>query len=368
MSSWVFPAVDEWGPEQVVYLSEPGIGLQAVVVVDNVAAGPAIGGVRMAPDVTPLEVFRLARAMTFKNAAAGLRHGGAKAGIVADPDMEPDLKVRLVRAFGAAMRHIHSYIPGPDMGLDEAMMAHLRDETGRAVGLPPVLGGIPLDVLGATGFGLASAAEVAREMGIVDLEGARVVVQGFGAVGRHAARFLAERGAILVAASDSRGAVADPAGLDIEKLIELKAEGRSVGDHPAGGIEPDELVGFDCDIWVPAARPDVFTSENASSVRAKLILQGANIPATREAEAVFHRRGVVSVPDFIANAGGVICAAVEYAGGTATQAFQTIDEKIRVNTREVLERSAAAGIEPREAAEKMATERVREAMGYRRSF
>jgi glutamate dehydrogenase (NAD(P)+) len=368
MESWAFPTGDEWGPEQVVYLSDPSAGLRSVVVVDNTAAGPAIGGVRMAPDVTPTEVFRLARAMTFKNAAAGLRHGGAKAGIVADPAMDPAAKARLVRAFGAAMRPIVGYIPGPDMGLDETMMAHLRDETGRAVGLPPVLGGIPLDVLGATGFGLAVAAEVAHDLGIVPLEGARVVVQGFGAVGRHAARFLTERGAVLVAASDSRGAVVDPDGLDLATLTALKADGRGVADSPARSADPEELIGLECDIWVPAARPDVFTAANAGEVRARLVLQGANIPATAEAEAHFHRRGVVSIPDFIANAGGVICAAVEYAGGTVGQAFQTIEEKIRVNTREVLERSRASGVEPREEAEAMAKERVREAMGYRRRF
>jgi glutamate dehydrogenase (NAD(P)+) len=128
------------------------------------------------------------------------------------------------------------------------------------------------------------------------------------------------------------------------------------------------MIGLDCDIWIPAARPDVFTADNAEEVRARLILQGANIPATAGAETAFHRRGVVSIPDFIANAGGVICAAVEYAGGTAGQAFQAIEEKIRANTSEVLERSRASGTEPRVAAEAIAQDRVREAMGYRRRF
>ncbi len=120
------------------------------------------------------------------------------------------------------------------MGTDEMAMAWVKDEIGRAVGLPRELGGIPLDEIGATGFGLAVAAEVAQQFCDVKLEGARIVVQGFGAVGRHAARFLARKGARLVAASDSKGAVADPDGLDIERLAALKAEGKSVMEFPTG--------------------------------------------------------------------------------------------------------------------------------------
>jgi glutamate dehydrogenase/leucine dehydrogenase len=124
-------------------------------------------------------------------------------------------------------------------------------------------------------------------------------------------------------------------------------------------------VGVACDIWVPAACPDVLTEENVSELQAKLVVSGANIPATPAAERILHERGVLIVPDYIANAGGVICAAVEYAGGTEAQAFAVIEEKIAANTREVLERSGS-GLLPREAADQMATTRVREAMKYRR--
>jgi glutamate dehydrogenase (NAD(P)+) len=125
-----------------------------------------------------------------------------------------------------------------------------------------------------------------------------------------------------------------------------------------------EAIGLDCDIWIPAARPDVFTAANAVDVRAALVLQGANIPATREAGAEFHRRGILSIPDFVANAGGVICAAVEYAGGTAGRAFAVIEEKVRATT--VWYSSGRDGMLPREAAERLAAERVEEAMRYRR--
>ena len=359
--------LDEIGPLKVVLIHKREMGLEAFVVVDNVACGPAIGGIRMAPDVTVAEVARLARAMTFKNAAAGLPHGGGKAGIVGDPAMDKAAKERLVRAFGRAIRDLVDYIPGPDMGTDEACMACLHDEIGRAVGLPPVIGGIPLDTIGATGFGLAISAEVAQEYAGIALRGARVVVQGFGAVGRHAARFLAERGATLVAAADSGGAVANPAGLDLAALLAFKQRGKSVREFPGGTpLAAADLVGVDCEIWIPAARPDVLDAQNVKGLRAKLILQGANIPATAEAEEMLHARGVVSVPDFIANAGGVICAAVEYHGGTQAQAFAVIEEKIRGNTRTVLETARSQTLLPRAAAVALARARVAEAATYRR--
>lgn len=153
---------DELGPYQTLHLHLPRVGLKATVVVDNVACGPAVGGVRMAPDVTTEECFRLARAMTYKNAAAGLPHGGGKSVISADPRMPLERKEQLLRAFATAIRNLTDYIPGPDMGTDEQCMGWIRDEIGRAVGLPEVLGGIPIDVLGATGFGVASAIDEAR--------------------------------------------------------------------------------------------------------------------------------------------------------------------------------------------------------------
>jgi glutamate dehydrogenase/leucine dehydrogenase len=360
---------DDLGPEKVLLLGDAGTGLRAILVVANTAAGPAIGGVRMATDVTIEEVFRLARAMTLKNAAAGLRHGGAKAGIVGDPAVPAAHKHRLIRAFGHAMRDITEYIPGPDMGVDESSMAVLHDEIGRVVGLPAVLGGIPLDTLGATGFGLAVAAEVVEELGYAQLEGGRVVVQGFGAVGTHAANFLAERGAVVVGVSDSKGGVVNPDGLDVEKLLLWKAEGNPVREFAGGtAVFHDQLLEYPCDLWIPAARPDVLTDQNAARLRARVVLPGANIAVTPAADDILFERGVLVVPDFIANAGGVICGAVEYAGGTASHAFAVIEEKIRANTRAVLDKARCDGVTPASAAHEIARSRVFEAMSYRRSF
>jgi glutamate dehydrogenase (NAD(P)+) len=363
----VFRFADPLGPEKIVHIHEPRVGLKAIVVVDNTAAGPAIGGTRMAVDVSVEECFRLARAMTFKNAAAGLAHGGAKSVIFGDPSLPRAEYERLVRAFAAAIRNLEEYIPGPDMGTNETAMAWVKDEAGRAVGLPRELGGIPLDEIGATGFGLAVAAEAAQEFSKVRLEGARVAVQGFGAVGRHAARFLAGKGARLIAASDSRGAVHDANGLDIGRLEALKAEGKSVADlEGAEKMRADDLVGIACDIWIPAARPDVIRESNVEALKARLLLQGANIPATPGAERRMHERGILSIPDFIANAGGVIAAAVEYHGGTEKGAFDAIAEKVAANTRAVLEMAAARHGLPREAALELARTRVERAMSLRR--
>jgi glutamate dehydrogenase (NAD(P)+) len=296
-----------------------------------------------------------------------LAHGGAKSVIAGDPTMAHQDKERLVRAFAAAIRNLAEYIPGPDMGTNETAMAWVKNEIGRSVGLPCEIGGIPLDEIGATGFGLAVAAEVAQEVSGIPLRGARIVVQGFGAVGRHVARFLAGTGARLVAASDSKGAVLDPDGLDINRLEAHKAAGRSFADlADARRVTPEDLIGIDCDIWIPAARPDVIREDNVDRLRAKIVLQGANIPATVGAERRMHERGILSVPDFIANAGGVIAAAVEYHGGTETAALDTIAEKVAANTRAVLQTASARGVPPREAALDLARRRVERAMDLRR--
>jgi glutamate dehydrogenase (NAD(P)+) len=321
----------------------------------------------MAPDVSIEECFRLARAMTLKNAAADLPHGGGKTVVFADPRLPVADKERLIRALAYALRDVTDYIPGPDMGTDERCMAWIKDEIGRAVGLPPELGGIPLDTIGATGFGVSVAAGEAERFCNLRLDGARVAIQGFGAVGKHAARFLVEKGAVLVAASDSRGTLTDPNGLDVARLIELKDDDRSVADfHHGQKRGPDAIIDVPCDIWIPAARPDVIHMDNVRRLNTRLVVEGANIPITQEAEAELHRRHVLVIPDFIANAGGVICAAVEYRGGTQTMALATIEEKIRANTAQVLERSAEAGTPPRQAAAVLAKARVRTAMEYRR--
>ena len=357
---------DELGPEKIIRLYDPGTGLKAMVVVDNVAAGPAIGGTRMAHDVSAMECVRLARAMTLKNAMAGLPNGGAKSVIAADPVMDVQSRNRLLDAFARSIKDLTDYIPGPDMGTNEVAMARIFNITGRAAGLPLELGGIPLDDIGATARGVVAAVEAALPFAKLQFDGSRAVIQGFGAVGLHCARQLAARGVKIVGVSDSRGARVSPEGLDVGELVALKGVGDSVANATTGkAIDPAALLGVDCELWIPAARPDVINETNVQSMNTKLVVQGANIPATLAAEAMLAERGILVVPDFVANAGGVICASIEYRGGLQSQALSYIDERIPANVRQVLEASKTAGALPRSVAESIARTRVTRAMSWR---
>lgn len=367
MNAVVFELGDEYGPYKTIHVFNQRLGVRGILVIDNVAIGPAIGGLRMAKDVTLAECARLARAMTLKNAAAGLAHGGGKSVLMADPAMPIGKKEDVIRAFAHALRTEDQYIFGPDMGTNEQCMAWVRDEIGRSVGLPKALGGIPLDELGATGYGVAAAAEVAQDFCDVTLTKATMAIQGFGSVGMHAARFLARDGVTLIAASDSKGTVYSPEGLDIESLITLKHEGRSVVDSDRGSkLARDDIVSVQADIWIPAARPDVIRMDNVGKMKSKLIVQGANIPVTTDAEVALHEAGVLIIPDFIANAGGVICAAMEYQGMDENRAFEIIRNKVSENTRIVLSNARQRHTTPRQAATSLARERVTAAMDTHR--
>ena len=358
---------DEIGPAKILQVYEPEVGLEAILVIDNVAAGPSIGGIRMAEDVQLEECFRLARGMTLKNIAAGIPHGGGKVVMRGDPKMDKGRKEQMVRALACSLRDMHEYILAPDMGMNEECMAWIKDEIGRVVGLPTELGGIPLDEIGATGWGLFHAIDVSTDEVGLSLGGSRIVVQGYGAVGRHAATFLAEAGARLVGVADSSGAIANADGIDVQKLNILKESGRSVVEYE-GAVKIDEqaLVALDCDIWIPAARPDVIHDRNAVNMRAKIVAQGANIPCTVGAEKILAERGILCLPDFIVNAGGVICAAMEYAGLTRAAAMERIKETLRSNTTEILARVRTQKIIPRQAANEFAMQRLRKVMATRR--
>jgi glutamate dehydrogenase (NAD(P)+) len=363
----VFQYADELGPLKIIHVYEPSINLKGILVIDNVAKGPSIGGLRMAPDVSTEECFRLARAMTLKNAAAGLPHGGGKAVLFGDPKMPKENKEVLIRGMANALRMTEDYIFAPDMGTDEECMAWIKDEIGRVVALPREIGGIPLDEIGATGWGLSHVTDVALEFCDFDITGARFVVQGFGAVGKHTAKYLTDKGAVLVGAGDSTGAICNPDGLNVNALLVLKEEGGELKDYPGGtAIDRDAIIDVECDIWIPAARPDVINEENVHRLNTKLVIEGANIPITHGAENILAEKGILCVPDFIANAGGVICAAMEYHGANESSAFAAIEEKLRRNTRLVLEDAVRRNILPRQASADLALARVKKAMSFRR--
>jgi glutamate dehydrogenase (NAD(P)+) len=363
----MFAFADDLGPFKIIHVQEPSLGLKGVLVVDNVARGPSIGGVRMAVDVTTEECARLARAMTFKNAAADLPHGGGKAVLVGDPKMPIEQKEILIRGFCCALREVEQYIFAPDMGTNEECMAWVKDEIGRVVALPREVGGIPLDEIGATGWGLSHVVDEALKFCDFRLHGARIAVQGFGAVGKHVTRFLTQQGAVAVAVADSQGTIYNADGLDVDALLALKQQGKSVTEYSGGEKRSgDAIIDIECDIWIPAARPDVINEDNVHRMNTKLVVEGANIPITHGAEKMLHERGVLCVPDFIANAGGVICAAMEYQGASESAAMESIEEKLRRNTIEVLQTAKAQQILPRDASMAMARKRVEAAMRFRR--
>ncbi|WP_020522356.1 Glu/Leu/Phe/Val family dehydrogenase [Catelliglobosispora koreensis] len=359
---------DDFGPASMTVLKLPS-GCRGMVAIDDTSLGPAAGGVRMSSEVTASDVSRLARAMTLKNAISGLPFGGGKAGILVPQDFPAERKEPVIRAFACAIRDLRDYIPGPDMGTDETAMAWIHDETGRAVGLPAVLGGLALDEIGATGYGLAACAQALAAAGKFDLAGARVAVQGFGSVGRAAACFLQGLGARVVAVSDRSGAITDPAGLDVNALALAKKQGRPLAMTPdAQHISGDELLTLTCEVLVPAAQPDVIHDGNADRVLAKVVLPGANIAVTESAELTLHKRGILCMPDFLANAGGVICAWAEYRGSDKTQALSTIDGRIRANSAELLDRMRLSDGTPRHAANAMAWQRLAAARELKRKF
>jgi len=355
----LWPWVDDLGPAKTLYLHDPDVGLEAIVVLDNLTLGPVIGGVRMVPDVTPWEVFSLARSMTFKAAAAGLPLGGGKAGILAEPSAVD--REALIKAFARGIKELTEYIPAPDMGTDENLMGIIWDEIGRAAGLPRAKGGIPLNEVGATGFGLAECAEVAAAYLDMDLHGARIVVEGFGNVGYHVARFLTQKGCVLVGASDINGLLWDPDGLDLDVLNRARREAGTIWTSERNGkrMAREEIFSLPCEIFIPAARPETLNGDNAAKLQARLVVEGANVPATSQAEQILNDRRILVIPDFIANAGGLVCASVEWDGGDEKTAFAVIKKNIVRNTNSILEGVQGWTVLPRTVAIDLALRRLR---------
>lgn len=354
---------DKYGPEYVVEVYDYRTGMQGVLVMDNLARGLGKGGIRFVPDITTQEVMGLARAMTWKNALADIPFGGAKSGIRGDPKKVD--KEAYVRAFARAIKHYvpEMYIAGPDMNMTEKEMGIFADEMGTmdaATGKPSSMGGLPHE-LGSTGFGVAKAAEVAAEFSKLNLNGATVAIEGFGNVGTFAMKFLAEKGAKIIAVSDSKGTIYSEKGLNYEKMMKTKAEKGTVTAYKEGNVLPAEaLFALKVDILIPGARPNVITAANASDVKAKIIVEAANIPIMPQVEKFLTEKGTLIIPDFIANAGGVISSYAELKKMGEKEMFKLVEEKIVKNTRLALQK--AKNNDVRAAGEAIAKERVEAAM------
>ncbi|MFX1562296.1 MAG: Glu/Leu/Phe/Val dehydrogenase [Promethearchaeota archaeon] len=284
----------------------------------NDALGPTKGGIRYHPDVNLDEVVALSAWMTFKTAVAGLPLGGGKGGIRCNPkEMSLGELERLTRGYTRELIKFigpQTDVPAPDVYTDSQTMAWIMDEYAEVSGIyaPGVVTGKPIEIGGsqgrneATSRGLVYTVIEASEHLRIPLKGARVTVQGYGNVGYYAARILHEMGCKIIAVSDSKGGIHNPAGLNPVAVKEHKDKTRSViGFRGSKQITNNEILELECEILVPAALENVITKENASRIKAKIVAEGANGPTTPEADVILHNQGIFLIPDILANAGGV---------------------------------------------------------------
>jgi glutamate dehydrogenase (NAD(P)+) len=362
---------DEWGPEKILQVYDPKVGLKGVLVIDNTTLGPGKGGIRMLPTVTTEEVFRLARTMTWKCALAKIPFGGAKSGIIANPkQMSEEKKMEVIKAFSRALKRVcpSLYVAAPDMNTGEKEMAtfalengSMKSATGKPANLcskPGMKCGLPHEY-GSTALGVVQAAFTAAKYTDLDTDKATAAVEGFGNVGSYVVEYFSQIDIKVVAVSDSKGCIYNPDGFDYEKLSKVKKETHSVINYRPGEVlENKELFELPVDILIPAALPDVITMYNVERVKAKMVVEAANLPVRPEIEKVLGKRGVLVVPDILANAGGVISSYAEYRGYAPKQMLKLVQRKIRQNTVSVLETALSKNIEPREAAMNIAKERI----------
>jgi len=316
----------------------------------NTARGPAKGGIRYSPNVTLDEVRALAMWMTWKCALVGLPFGGAKGGVICDPlNMSQTELENLTRRYTFEISIIigpESDVPAPDMYTNAQTMAWIMDTYSMQRGycVPAIVTGKPLDIGGslgrekATGRGcMLMARELYRRLG-KSLNGATVAVQGFGNVGSNAAMLLQDEGCKILAISDVAGGIYNSHGLDAYKAADHVARTGSVKDFPdSEPISQEELLELDCDILIPAAVENVITKQNAKKIRAKAIIEGANGPTTPEASTILFERGIIEVPDILANAGGVTVSYFEWVQDV--QALLWSEKRVNEKLEEVLTES-----------------------------
>ena len=349
----------------------------------NAARGPYKGGVRYHPEAGLDEVRALASLMTWKTALVNIPFGGAKGGVQCDPNaLSEDELNRLTRRYTTGIEHIiapHRDIPAQDMGTNAQTMAWIMDAYGLLHGhSPAVVTGKPVELGGslgreaATGRGVVILLqEVARDLSM-DLKGTRIVVQGMGNVGSWVVKLAKKLGCKVVAVSDVSGGLYNPKGLAVASLLAAKGLDAPLDDLPAGErVTNQELLELDCDVLIPAAVGNVITAENASRIRAKLVLEAANHPTTPEADEILIDCGVVVMPDILVNAGGVIVSYFEW-----TQNLQEFRwEEARVNQelakiltqayREMRAKAKSRHLTNRDAALEIGVERVARAVALR---
>jgi len=303
-------------PELVVHVCDDEVGLTGYLVIDTTIAGQSLGGIRMRSKLTLNEVVALARNMTLKLGFIGvLRRGGAKAGIVAAPSLKPPERARIFDAFGRRLAPIIKsgmYSPGPDMGTYDTDVVRVRKAAGQRVKkTPSKANSIPY----WTAFGVFVAALEVMDSRRLRIPDCTVAVEGFGKVGTSVAKVFSDACAKVVAVSTERGAIWNPSGLNVNKLIEMKEE---VGDdvvhvYPhADKIKKERLLELNVDVLVPCAGPWTINERNVDRIASKIVAPGANIPITIAAQRVLFERDILYLPDFVTNSGGLLSAALRF--------------------------------------------------------
>jgi glutamate dehydrogenase (NAD(P)+) len=350
----------------------------------NMARGPGKGGIRFHPDVTLDEVKALAMWMTWKCALVNIPFGGAKGGVICDPKrMSMQELEHLTRRFTSEISVVigsEKDIPAPDVYTTPQIMAWIMDTFSMQHGysIPGVVTGKPISIGGSLGRDKATARgclyvvdEAMATLGL-RIDGARVAIQGFGNAGMHSAQLMAARGYRIVAVSDSLGGVANADGLDVNGLIAHKGETGSVVGFTGGTrIGNKEVLEYDCDVLVPAALEKVITRENAPRIKAKVVAEAANGPTLPEADEILFERGIMVLPDILANAGGVTVSYFEWVQDLQanfweeTEINERLKRKMTRAFREAHEQAQRYGVSMRKGAYCVAVARVAEATKLR---
>ncbi len=349
----------------------------------NMARGPGKGGIRYHPDVTLDEVKALAMWMSWKCSLVNIPFGGAKGGVICDPkNMSMQELENLTRRFTSEISIIigpEKDIPAPDVYTTPQIMAWIMDTYSMQKGysIPGVVTGKPIAIGGSLGRDKATARgclyvveEAMKELGLP--AGARVAIQGFGNAGLHCAELMAEAGYRIVAVSDSRGGIANDKSLDVKKLIAFKQEtGSVVGFSGGEKISNKDVLEYDCDVLVPAALEKVITGDNAARIKAKIIAEAANGPTLPEADEILHKRGIMVLPDILANAGGVTVSYFEWVQDLQESFWEEdqVNERLRrimVRAfRDTFESARKHNVNMRRGAYAVAVGRVAEATSLR---
>ncbi len=353
----------------------------------NTDRGPGKGGIRYHPDVNLDETKALAAWMTLKCAVVNVPFGGAKGSVACDPKkMSMNELERLTRRYASEISIIigpESDIPAPDVGTNPQIMAWIMDtySMNKGYSVLSVVTGKPLEIggskgrFGATGRGCAICSQFAAKHLGMSLDKATVAVQGFGNVGSTTAGILSGYGSRIIAVSDSSGGTYNAKGLDIKSLLRHKKEtGSVIGFRDGDNMTNAELLGIECDILVPAALEGTICAPNAPSIKAKMIVEGANGPTTAEADKVLGENGVFIVPDILANAGGVVVSYFEWVQGT--QYFFWREEEVNNRLQEVMDNafhevmevSQREKVTMRDAAYMLAIDRIARAIQIRGIF